>query len=77
MQVRDDGIFVGVAGGPPASPLDRSIADVPPRPRWTTSDRVPSGCYIALGDNRNDSEDSHIFGCVESNHITGKLVKIL
>jgi signal peptidase I len=38
--------------------------------------RVPSGCYIVLGDNRNDSEDSHIFGCVKRTSFIGKVVQV-
>jgi hypothetical protein len=29
---------------------------------WTAPDRIPPNCYLMLGDNRNDSEDSHIWG---------------
>jgi signal peptidase I len=44
------------------SPLDPTIAFIPPRAQWSQPDRIPKGCYIALGDNRNDSEDSHVWG---------------
>jgi len=42
--------------------LDPSDANVPPRSAWSAPDRIPAHCYIMLGDNRNDSEDSHIWG---------------
>lgn len=77
MQIRNYGIDTGFAPGEAESPLDTGSADIPARARWTSSNRLPAGCYIALGDNRNDSEDSHIFGCVEGTRITGKLVRIL
>jgi signal peptidase I len=35
---------------------------VPPASQWSAPDRIPPHCYIMLGDNRNDSEDSHIWG---------------
>jgi signal peptidase I len=77
MQIQNYRILVRFAPGTPAVPLDNNVADVPPHDRWTSPDRVPANCYIVLGDNRNDSEDSHAFGCVERNHFTGKLVKVL
>ncbi len=35
-------------------------------------EKIPDNCYIVLGDNRNDSTDSRIFGCVEKENILGK-----
>lgn len=43
-------------------PLDPSQANIPPRKDWTAPDRIPPHCYFMMGDNRNDSEDSHIWG---------------
>lgn len=34
-------------------------------------------CYFVLGDNRNDSSDSRIFGCVPKNKIIGSVRYIL
>lgn len=77
MQIRNYGIDTAFAPGEAESPLNTASADIPARAHWTSPNRMPAGCYIALGGNRNDSEDSHIFGRVEGNRITGKLVKIL
>ena len=60
MEIERYGIYVdGV-------PLDPQQANVPPRARWQAPDRIPEGCYVVLGDNRNDSEDSHVFGFAQS-----------
>lgn len=48
----------------------------PPRWVWQAPDRVPSGYFVVLGDNRNDSEDSHVFGFVRRSLILGKVVEI-
>ena len=56
LEVRDYGIFVdGVR-------LDPALANVPPKNKWSAPDRIPADCYLMFGDNRNNSEDSHIWG---------------
>ena len=60
LQIRDYGIYVSYGDG--WQRLDPKSANVPPASQWTAPDRIPPHCYIMLGDNRNDSEDSHIWG---------------
>jgi len=37
---------------------------------------VPIGCYLVLGDNRNDALDSRWWGCMPEQSIPGVVVKI-
>jgi signal peptidase I len=43
-------------------PLQSDEANVPPKSQWTSPDTIPPNCYLLFGDNRNDSEDSHVWG---------------
>lgn len=60
LEIRNYGIWVSYGVG--WQRLEPSSANVPPQSQWTAPDRIPPHCYIMLGDNRNDSEDSHIWG---------------
>ena len=60
MRIKDYGIYVSYGTG--WQRLDPSQANIPPRSMWTAPDRIPPHCYIMFGDNRNDSEDSHVWG---------------
>ncbi len=60
LEVRNYGIYVdGVR-------LEPDSANIPPRSQWTAPDRIPPNCYLMFGDNRNDSEDSHIWGFAQA-----------
>ena len=63
LQIRNYNIYVTELGDPNSyDPLDPQKANVPPRRYWSAPDRIPKDCYFMMGDNRNDSEDSHVWG---------------
>lgn len=53
--------------------LDEDYIAAPPNYQWGPV-TVPSDSYLVLGDNRNNSYDSHYWGFVPSDHIIGKAV---
>ena len=52
-------------------PLDPSRSIVPSRAQWQAPDKVPNGYYLMLGDNRNDSDDGHLWGFLPRDHFVG------
>ena len=56
--------------------LDGPLSASVPRGYWRSPDRVPDDYYVVLGDDRNASMDSHLFGLVNLHDIAGKVVKV-
>lgn len=56
LQIKNYGIYVN------GERLDSRSANIPPRMRWSSPNRIPAGFFFMLGDNRNYSDDSHVWG---------------
>lgn len=56
LEIKDYTIYVNGA------PLDPATANIPPKSKWRAADRIPNGYFFMLGDNRNYSDDSHVWG---------------
>lgn len=55
-----------------STPLDPQRSIIPPRSEWQAPNRIPKGYYLMLGDNRNDSDDGHLWGLSPRNHFVGR-----
>jgi signal peptidase I len=45
-------------------------------PNPVVPSEVPKGCYIMMGDNRDNSTDSRWWGCMPESHLVGKAVLV-
>jgi signal peptidase I len=58
-------------------PLDPRAANIPAPSLWQKPDRIPDGFYFVLGDNRNYSDDSHVWGFVRASSFVARAFLIL
>jgi len=71
LEIRNYGIYVD------GKALNPAQADVPPRGMWQAPNRIPRGYYFMLGDNRNYSDDSHVWGFARRTAFSGQAFMIL
>lgn len=69
VEVRDRQLWIN------QTPLSESYLNAPPDYRWGP-EFVPSDAYFVLGDNRNESADSHVWGFLPKENLIGEAYKI-
>jgi signal peptidase I len=57
-------------------PIQESYIAAPPQYQWGPA-KIPANSYFVLGDNRNNSYDSHYWGYVPRSKVIGKAIVIL
>ena len=74
LEIKNYNVYVGDTPNEMV-PLDPATSNIPPKSMWTAPDRIPPKCYFMMGDNRNDSEDSHMWGFAQlhGNFVAGPL----
>jgi signal peptidase I len=69
VEVRNGNVFIN------GVPLQEPYIAEPPTYQWGPV-RIPLNSYVVLGDNRNSSADSHVWGQLPKENILGKAYKI-
>lgn len=67
VEVKDGKVYID------GQPLAEGYTESPPAYDWGPQ-TVPQGSYLVFGDNRNNSDDGHIWGFLPSDHIIGRAV---
>ncbi len=67
VEVKDGRVYVD------GQPLAEGYTESPPAYAWGP-ETVPSGSYLVFGDNRNNSDDGHVWGFLPSDRIIGRAI---
>jgi signal peptidase I len=71
LEVKDFDVYVD---GAPIS--NHTLAVIPSKKTWDRPNRIPKAYYLVLGDNRDDSDDSHLWGFVRRDQLWGRATTI-